>query len=164
MGDIMKAIFTNISGVLSDTNSFRDYIEYYYLYNNYNIDDSIKAYDQKKFDLLSEICKENNASVVLSSSWRYYYTIDERFDNELIRILKEFKNHEIPFYGFTPELKNEKVKDVSDLINMNSINEDEDANIFFDFVKNNKNLENKKEILDQEVMNMRNYHEEKYSI
>ena len=105
----MKAIFTNISGVLSDTNSFRDYIEYYYLYNDYNIDDSIKAYDQKKFDLLSEICKENNASVVLSSSWRYYYTIDERFDNELIRILKEFKNHEIPFYGFTPEIENEKV-------------------------------------------------------
>ena len=47
---------------------------------------------------------------------------------------------------------------------MNLINEDEDINIFLDFVKNNKNLEKKKEILDQEVMNMRNYHEEKYSI
>ena len=102
----MKVIFTDISGVLNDTNSFRDYIEHYYLHVN---DNSIKGYDQKKFELLSEICKENNAGVVLSSSWKFYYSIQDKFDNELTRIIKEFKKYEIPFYGFTPNLKDDKV-------------------------------------------------------
>ena len=62
------------------------------------------------------------------------------------------------------ELKNEKVIDLSNLINMNGIDEEDDLNIFFDFITNNNNLEYKKEILDNEVMNMRNYHEEKYDI
>ena len=47
---------------------------------------------------------------------------------------------------------------------MNEIDEEDDLNIFFDFITNNNNLEYKKEILDNEVMNMRNYHEEKYDI
>ncbi len=103
----MKVIFTDISGVLNDTNSFRDYIDHYYDYVN---DNSIKGYDQNKFDLLAEICKDNNAGVVLSSSWKFYHSIQDKFDNELTRIIKEFKAHGIPFYGFTPNLKVDDIK------------------------------------------------------
>ena len=83
---------------------------------------------------------------------------DVTWDNKINRKLyiKEFFGNN--------ELKNEKVVDVSNLINMNEIDEEEDLNIFFDFITNNNNLEYKKEILDNEVMNMRNYHEEKYTI
>ena len=82
---------------------------------------------------------------------------DVTWDNKINRKLyiKEFFGNN--------ELKNEKVVDVSNLINMNEIDEEEDLNIFFDFITNNNNLEYKKEILDNEVMNMRNYHEEKYN-
>ena len=83
---------------------------------------------------------------------------DVTWDNKINRKLyiKEFFGNN--------ELKNEKVVDVSNLINMNEIDEEEDLNILFDFITNNNNLEYKKEILDNEVMNMRNYHEEKYTI
>ena len=83
---------------------------------------------------------------------------DVTWDNKINRKLyiKEFFGNN--------ELKNEKVIDVSNLINMNEIDEEDDLNIFFDFITNNNNLEYKKEILDNEVMNMRNYHEEKYTI
>ena len=83
---------------------------------------------------------------------------DVTWDNKINRKLyiKEFFGNN--------ELKNEKVVDVSNLINMSEIDEEEDLNTFFDFITNNNNLEYKKEILDNEVMNMRNYHEEKYNI
>ena len=103
----MKVIFLDVSGVLNDTNSFNDYINHYYLFVN---DNSIKGYDSNKFDLLSLICMENDAGVVLSSSWKFYYSIQDKFDNELTRILKEFKKHNIPFYGFTPDLKTDDIK------------------------------------------------------
>ena len=83
---------------------------------------------------------------------------DVTWDNKIDRVL--YINE---FFG-NNELKNDKVIDVSDLINMNDINEEEDSQIFFEFIKNNNNLEYKKEVLDNEVMNMRNYHEEKYDI
>ena len=103
----MKVIFLDVSGVLNDTNSFRNYIDHYYNFVN---DQNIKGYDQNKFDLLSEICKEMDAAVVLSSSWKFYYSIQDKFDNELTRILKEFNKHGIPFYGFTPNLKTDDIK------------------------------------------------------
>ena len=91
-------------------------------------------------------------------SKKNFLETDVSWDNKINRKLyiKEFFGNN--------ELKNEKVVDVSNLINMNEIDEEEDLNIFFDFITNNNNLEYKKEILDNEVMNMRNYHEEKYDI
>ena len=91
-------------------------------------------------------------------SKKKFLETDVTWDNKINRKLyvKEFFRNN--------ELKNEKVIDVSNLINMNEIDEEDDLNIFFDFITNNNNLEYKKEILDNEVMNMRNYHEEKYDI
>ena len=91
-------------------------------------------------------------------SKKKFLETDVTWDNKIER-----KLYIKDFFG-NNDLKNEKVKDVSDLINMNNINEDEDMYVFFDFIQNNNNMESQKEILDNEVMNMRNYHEEKYSI
>ena len=104
----------------------------------------------------------------------YNTTVDQLFND--LKSKKKFLETEVTwdnkisrklyvkeFFG-NNELKNEKVIDVSNLINMNEIDEEDDLNIFFDFITNNNNLEYKKEILDNEVMNMRNYHEEKYDI
>ena len=91
-------------------------------------------------------------------SRKNFLETDVTWDNKIER-----KLYIKDFFG-NNELENEKTNDVSDLINMNVIDEDEDINIFLEFMKNNKNLEKQKEILDIEIMNMRNYHEEKYSI
>ena len=91
-------------------------------------------------------------------SKKKFLETDVTWDNKINR-----KLYVKEFFG-NNELKNEKVVDVSNLINMNEIDEEDDLNVFFDFITNNNNLEYKKEILDNEVMNMRNYHEEKYDI
>jgi phosphatidylinositol glycan class K len=91
-------------------------------------------------------------------SKKKFLETDVTWDNKIER-----KLYIKDFFG-NNDLKNEKVKDVSDIINMNNINEDEDMYVFFDFIQNNNNMESQKELLDNEVMNMRNYHEEKYSI
>ena len=91
-------------------------------------------------------------------SKKKFLETDVTWDNKISR-----KLYVKEFFG-NNELKNEKVIDVSNLINMNEIDEEDDLNVFFDFITNNNNLEYKKEILDNEVMNMRNYHEEKYDI
>ena len=91
-------------------------------------------------------------------SKKKFLETDVTWDNKISR-----KLYVKEFFG-NNELKNEKVIEVSNLINMNEIDEEDDLNIFFDFITNNNNLEYKKEILDNEVMNMRNYHEEKYDI
>ena len=91
-------------------------------------------------------------------SKKKFLETDVTWDNKIER-----KLYIKDFFG-NNDLKNEKVKDVSILINMNNINEDEDMYVFFDFIQNNNNMESQKELLDNEVMNMRNYHEEKYSI
>ena len=91
-------------------------------------------------------------------SKKKFLETDVTWDNKIER-----KLYIKDFFG-NNDLKNEKVKDVSDLINMNNINEEEDMYVFFDFIHNNNNMESQKELLDNEVMNMRNYHEEKYSI
>ena len=69
------------------------------------------------------------------------------------------------FFG-NNQLENEKVIDVSNIIDLNSLENDpnEDNLIVDNFIDNNSRLEKKRKILDKEVMRMRNYHEEKYSL
>ena len=116
------------------------------------------------YNMLTDIHKARNYNVTVEQffgeikSRKNFLETDVTWDNKIER-----KLYIKDFFG-NNELENEKTNDVSDLINMNVIDEDEDINIFLEFMKNNKNLEKKKEILDIEVMNMRNYHEEKYSI
>ena len=83
---------------------------------------------------------------------------DVTWDNKIDRVLfvKEFFGNK--------ELRNEKVEVVSNIININNDSEEED-NLFLDnFINNNKKLEEKRKLLDNEVMRMRNYHEIKYSL
>ena len=106
----------------------------------------------------------------------YNTTIDELFGN--IKAKKQFLDTDVTwdnkidrvlyvkeFFGNT-ELKNEKVLDVSNLINLNNIESDneEDNLILKNFIDNNRKLEEKRKKLDFEVMKMRKYHEEKYSL
>ena len=91
-------------------------------------------------------------------SKKKFLETDVTWDNKISR-----KLYVKEFFG-NNELKNEKVIDVSNLINMNEIDEEDDLNIFFDFITNNNNLEYKKEILDNEVMNMRKKKKKKYDI
>ena len=83
---------------------------------------------------------------------------DVTWDNKIERTL--YINE---FFG-NRNLKNQNVLDMSGLINMGNIDEEEDKNILRNFVKNNRGMENKRKILDEEIMKMRNYHEEKYDI
>ena len=104
----MKVIILETSGVLNDYNSLTEYVNHYFNYVNKS--DCLRWYDESKFMLLSKICNELGAGVVLPSSWKFYFSDDFRFDNELTRIIKEFKKFNIPFLGFTPDMKDEDIK------------------------------------------------------
>ena len=84
---------------------------------------------------------------------------DVIWDNKIDRLL-----YVDEFFG-NNQLKNEKVLDVSNIINMNIVNYEEDDDLILnDFIENNRGLEKRRKILDDEVMKMRNYHEEKYAL
>jgi phosphatidylinositol glycan class K len=86
---------------------------------------------------------------------------DVTWDNKINRIL--YVNE---FFGDT-ELKNENIIDVSNIIDMNNIDNyfgDDNYLILDDFLYNNMQLEKQRKKLDEEVMKMRNYHEEKYAM
>ena len=84
---------------------------------------------------------------------------DVIWDNKIDRLL-----YVDEFFG-NNQLKNEKVLDVSNIINMNVVNYEEDDDLILnDFIENNRGLEKRRKILDDEVMKMRNYHEEKYAL
>jgi phosphatidylinositol glycan class K len=80
---------------------------------------------------------------------------DVIWDNKINRV--PYVNE---FFG-NNQLKNEKVLDVSNLININNIEyKEEDAQVLNNFFESNKGMEDKRKLLDDEVMKMRNYHEE----
>jgi phosphatidylinositol glycan class K len=84
---------------------------------------------------------------------------DVIWDNKINRV--PYVNE---FFG-NNQLKNEKVLEVSNLININNIEyKEEDAQVLNNFIESNKGMEDKRKLLDDEVMKMRNYHEERYSL
>ena len=84
---------------------------------------------------------------------------DVIWDNKINRVL--YVNE---FFG-NNQLKNEKVLDVSNLININNMDyKEEDSQVLNNFIESNKGMEDKRKLLDDEVMKMRNYHEERYSL
>ncbi len=84
---------------------------------------------------------------------------DVIWDNKINRV--PYVNE---FFG-NNQLKNEKVLDVSSLININNIEyKEEDNQVLNNFIESNKGMEDKRKLLDDEVMKMRNYHEERYSL
>ena len=84
---------------------------------------------------------------------------DVIWDNKINRV--PYVNE---FFG-NNQLKNEKVLDVSNLININNIEyKEEDVQVLNNFYESNKGMEDKRKLLDDEVMKMRNYHEERYSL
>lgn len=106
----------------------------------------------------------------------YNTTIDELFGG--IKEKKKFLETDViwdnkiertlyvkDFFGNT-QLENEKVINVSNIIDLNFLENDpnEDNIIVDNFIENNSRLEKKRKILDKEVMKMRNYHEEKYNL
>ena len=93
-------------------------------------------------------------------SKKKFLETDVLWDNKIDRVL-----YVKDFFG-NNELKNEKVLEVSNLFDLNNLDNDneEDSKIIKNFIDNNKKLEEKKKLLDTEVMKMRNYHEEKYSL
>ena len=90
---------------------------------------------------------------------KQFLETDVTWDNKINRVL--YVNE---FFG-NNQLKNEKVLDVSNLININNIEyKEEDAQVLNNFIESNKGMEDKRKILDDEVMKMRNYHEERYTL
>ena len=122
---------------------------HFLLYNSLKKIHENKLYNTTIDELFGDIKSKKN-----------FLETDVTWDNKIDRVLyvKEF-------FGNT-DLKNEKVLDVSKIIDMNNIeNYGEDDILFLNnFIDNNKKLEEKREILDDEVMKMRNYHEEKYAL
>ena len=90
---------------------------------------------------------------------KQFLETDVTWDNKINRVL--YVNE---FFG-NNQLKNEKVLDVSNLININNIEyKEEDAQVLNNFIESNKGMEDKRKLLDDEVMKMRNYHEERYTL
>jgi len=122
---------------------------HFLLYNSLKRIHENKLYNTTIDDLFNDI-KDKKKFLETDVTW----------DNKIERLLyvKEF-------FG-NSELKNEKVIDVSNLIDLNSEdNKFDDDNLIIDnFINNNRKLEEKRKILDNEVMKMRNYHEEKYAL
>ena len=130
----------NLMGPTVDKFHFLLYNKLKKIHENY-------SYNTTVYELFNEL-KEKKKFLETDVTW----------DNKIERVL--YVNE---FFG-DRQLKNEKIADVSSLININLDYEEED-NLFLDnFIKNNNNLEEKRKILDDEVMKMRNYHEEKYSL
>lgn len=69
-GNPHKLLFLDVDGVLNSSAYFqsKEYKRCRVL-TRYNT----KQYDLKKLDLLKEIVKKTNCTVVMSSSWRYFY-------------------------------------------------------------------------------------------
>ena len=90
---------------------------------------------------------------------RKFLESDVTWDNKIDRVL-----YVKDFFG-NKELKNEGVLDVTKIFNLNNdINDfEEENNLISNFIDNNKNLEEKRKKLNNEVMTIKNYHEEKYT-
>ena len=139
--------------------------------SSYSYDENLMGPTVDKFHFLLY-----NALKRIHENKSYNTTIDELFND--IKAKKKFLETDViwdnkidrvlyvkDFFG-NRELKNEKVMDVSNIIDLNYMDNDFDEEnlILNNFIENNNKLEKKRKILDEEVMKMRNYHEEKYSL
>jgi phosphatidylinositol glycan class K len=139
--------------------------------SSYSYDENLMGPTVDKFHFLLY-----NSLKKIHEDKSYNMTIDELFGD--IKAKKKFLETDViwdnkiertlyvkDFFG-NNQLENEKVIDVSNIIDLNSLENDpnEDNLIVDNFIDNNSRLEKKRKILDKEVMRMRNYHEEKYSL
>ena len=139
--------------------------------SSYSYDENLMGPTVDKFHFLLY-----NSLKKIHEDKSYNTTIDELFGD--IKAKKKFLETDViwdnkiertlyvkDFFG-NNQLENEKVIDVSNIIDLNSLENDpnEDNLIVDNFIDNNSRLEKKRKILDKEVMRMRNYHEEKYSL
>ena len=139
--------------------------------SSYSYDENLMGPTVDKFHFLLY-----NSLKKIHEDKSYNMTIDELFGD--IKAKKKFLETDViwdnkiertlyvkDFFG-NNQLENEKVIDVSNIIDLNSLENDpnEDNLIVDNFIDNNSRLEKKRKILDKEVMRMRNYHEEKYNL
>jgi len=83
---------------------------------------------------------------------------DVEWENKIYRMM-----YVKDFFG-NIEIPNEKTLDISNVVNINNISyENEEDDIFNNFIDSNWKLESSRKITDGGLVTMRNYHEEKYS-
>ena len=138
--------------------------------SSYSYDENLMGPTVDKFhflmyNMLSDIHKKRLYNTTVDQFFgeikakKKFLETDVTWDNKIDRVLyiKEFFGNN--------QLKNEKVLDVSSLININNIEyKEEDNQVLNNFIESNKGMEDKRKLLDDEVMKMRNYHEERYSL
>lgn len=94
----MKVIFLDVDGVLNS----KDWLEN----NRVRTENSV---NQEKVKLLAEIVKNTNATVVLSSTWRYIP--EHPMFSYLVDILGQ---NGIKFHSFTPKLDGDRPKEIKE--------------------------------------------------
>lgn len=120
---------------------------HYLLYKNIKEIYDKKMYNTTIFQLLIDI-KANKTFLESDVEW----------ENKIYRMM-----YVKDFFG-NIEIPNEKTLDISNVVNINNISyENEEDDIFNNFIDSNWKLESSRKITDGGLVTMRNYHEEKYS-
>lgn len=92
---VMKAIFLDIDGVLNAYST------------NVCTKSGAQFVDDNLIEKLKRIIDETGANVVLSSDWRYDRDYEE-CNGDYLELKDKLAEYDITFYGFTPEICQEK--------------------------------------------------------
>jgi hypothetical protein len=105
----LKIVFLDIDGVLNGYNkwtwrlcSIIDFLHLRVWFNRHYDIFGIRPY---KVYLLSKIIRKTNSKVVISSSWRAGFLVDNIKDSRLYKLKKYLKKYDIEVIGITPRAK-----------------------------------------------------------
>ncbi len=113
----MKVIFLDIDGVLNTINTFKKRYEYWQKTNIWTLE-----IDEFRVKSLKEIVNKTNAKIVLSSSWRCFWSLENETLIPLNDKAREFTNllkkYNLDIYSITPYDKNRiRQKEINQWLN-----------------------------------------------
>ena len=136
-----------------------------YSYDDILMGPTVDKFHYLLYNSLKKIHENNSYNTTLNELFggikekKKFLESDVIWDNKIDRVL-----YVKDFFG-DKNLENEKVLDATQLINLNDLDNADGDNSFLDnFIQSNKGLNEKRKKIDDEVMKIRNYHEEKYTL
>ena len=136
-----------------------------YSYDDILMGPTVDKFHYLLYNSLKKIHENNSYNTTLNELFggikekKKFLESDVIWDNKIDRVL-----YVKDFFG-DKNLENEKVLDATQLINLNDLDNADGDNSFLDnFIQSNKGLNEKRKKIDDEVMKIRNYHEEKYAL
>ena len=105
----MNVIFLDIDGVLNCIKTRKNNLEL----DKKNPSEYHLDIEEEKVRLLSQICKETNSKIVITSSWRnFWFDVDKSKTLLASKSEELFNKYNLSIYGFTPQIS-KKTSDVS---------------------------------------------------